>query len=230
MKKIGLIGRVGWPSTIDYYRIINEEANKKLGKLNAPEVIVYSLNFEPFMALQYSNKWKQSAEVLAKAALSLEKAGADFVLICSVTTNVAANMLQNKINIPVISIVESVAEAIHKRCVNRVLLLGTKVTMEYPFFEPELGARGIECVVPNKKDRQIIHDIIYRELCHNVVKKESKKKYLKIIKKMQRKGIKGVILACTEIPMLIEQKDLNIPVFNVSKLHAIKALELALKK
>lgn len=229
MKKIGLIGGVGWPSTIDYYRIINEEANKELGGLNAPEVIIYSLNFEPFMELQYASKWEESAEVLSNAALSLKKAGVDFVLICSVTTNVAANMVQRKVDIPIISIVEPLAEAIHKKGLKKVLLLGTKVTMEYPFFEPELKSSGIDCIVPNKKDRQIIHDIIYQELCLNVIKKESKSKYLHIIKKMQKKGIEAVILGCTEIPMLINQADLNIPAFDVTYLHAFKALRLALE-
>lgn len=227
MKKIGLIGGMGWSSTIDYYLTINEEANKKLGGLNAVEIIVYSLNFGPFMKLQYANKWEESAEILTRAASSLRKAGADFILICSVTTNAAAKRVQEKVDIPIVSITEPLAEAIHKKGLKRVLLLGTKKTMEYPFFSSELKSKGIKCVVPDKKDRQIIHDIIYKELCLNVIRKKSKDRYLHIIRKWQKKGIKGVILGCTEIPMLIKQKDLDIPAFDVTYLHALKALKLA---
>lgn len=229
MKKIGLIGGMGWSSTIDYYRIINKEANKKLGGLNAAEIIIYSLNFGPFMELQYANKWAESAQVLASAALCLKKAGADFILICSVTGNVAAKMVQKKIDIPIVSITELLAEEIHKKRLKKVLLLGTKVTMEYPFFSSELKSKGIKCVVPGKKDRKIIHDIIYKELCLNVIRKKSKDRYLHIIRKWQKKGIKGVILGCTEIPMLIKQKDLDIPVFDVTYLHTLKALKLAIE-
>lgn len=228
MKKIGLIGGVGWPSTIDYYRIINEVANKKFGNLTAPEVIIFSVNFEPLIKLQYANELKKAAAFLGKAARSLEAAGADMILICSATTNIAADLTQKYVKIPIINIAAATGWEIKKRGLKKVLLLGTKATMEQRFFRSELAKFNIDCVVPNKKDRNIIHRIIYDELCFNKIKASSKQKYLQIINLWIEQGIEGVILGCTEIPMLISQNDLSVPVFDIAKIHALEGLRLAL--
>lgn len=228
MKKIGLIGGVGWPSTIDYYRIINEEANKRFGNLASPPVIIYSVNFQPLIKLQYSNQWLKSAQILGQAARALEKAGADMILICSATTNIAAGMTQKYVKIPIINIAEVTAKEIQRHRLKKVLLLGTKATMEHRFFRSELAKFAIHCVVPSKTDREIIHQVIYDELCFNKVKPASKRKYLKIIDKFINQGIEGVILGCTEIPMLISPKDLDIPTFDITKIHALEGLKQAM--
>ncbi len=227
MKKIGLIGGVGWPSTIDYYRIINEAANKKFGDLTSPEVIIYSVNFQPLVKLQYSNQLKKSAAVLGQAALALEKAGADMILICSATTNIAAKLTQKYVKIPIVNIAEATGKEIKKRKLKKVLLLGTKATMEHHFFRSELAKFDIDCAVPNQTDREIIHQVIYDELCFNKILPASKQKYLSIIDKFVKKGIEGVILGCTEIPMLIDEKDLAMPTFDIAKIHALEGLKLA---
>ncbi|MBI5414886.1 aspartate/glutamate racemase family protein [Candidatus Peregrinibacteria bacterium] len=229
MKKIGLIGGVGWPSTIDYYRIINQEANKKFGNLCSPEILIYSLNFEPLMRLQYQGKWEESAQVLIQAAQSLEKAGADCVLICSVTTNIPSKRVQEKISIPLLSIITPCARIIQKMGLKTVGLLGTKATMGHSFFRDGLSKFGISVITPDESERNVIHKVIYNELCKNEIKSESREKYLKIINALVSVGAEGVILGCTEIPLLISSADVNIPSFDITHLHALEAFNFAIE-
>lgn len=227
MKKIGLIGGVGWPSTVDYYHIINGLSNREFRSLESPEILIYSLNFEPLRKLQYENRWPETTIILGNAARSLEKAGADFILICSVTTNIPCDDVQKFVKIPVISIADPVAHEIQRNHLDVVALLGTKATMEHPFFASKLAQYGIKVIVPERDERTVIHDIIYDELCHNIVRPESKKKYLDIVHSLLYRGALGVILGCTEIPMLISPDDLSVPVFDVTRLHAEEAFRLA---
>lgn len=227
MKNIGLIGGVGWPSTIDYYRIISEEANKKAGDLSSPNILIYSVNFEPLKRLQLSGQWEKTVPILSDAAVNLEKAGADFILICSGTTNISSHGVQESVSIPIIDIVEPTAVVIGKMGIKTVGLLGTKPTMEHPFFQSRLAEFGIKALVPNESDRGLIHDVIYQELCLNIVRKESKREYLRIVESLIELGVEAIILGCTEIPMLISPSDITVPVFDIAKLHALWAVDRA---
>jgi len=168
--------------------------------------------------------------LLAKGAVALEKAGADYIFICSVTTNISREYVQKSVKVPIVSIIDALADPIKDKSINTVGLIATKSTMDYPYFIPKMKEQGIKCIVPESSDRKIIHDVIYDELVWNKVYPASKKKYLAIIEKLKLKGAKGIILGCTEIPMLVNQSDIDIPVFDVTELHCKKAIELALEE
>jgi aspartate racemase len=226
MKTCGLIGGMSWESSAEYYKIINEEINKKLGALHSGKIILYSVDFEEIVLQQKTGDWQGSAEILSNAAVSLEKAGADFIMITTNTMHKVAGGVAEAVNIPLIDIRAVTAEEIKKQKLNKVLLLGTKFTMEDVFYADYLKNAGINVTVPNENDRNLIHKIIFDELCMGVTKKESKKEFLDIIKKS---NTDGVILGCTEIGMLINQKDLkDVKVLDTTVLHAKKAVDLML--
>ncbi len=225
MKTIGLIGGMSWESSLVYYKIINEYTNKLLGSQNNAKSIMYTVNFEEIEKLQHQNRWNELAEILKKASLSLEKAGADFIVICTNTMHKLLLQIEPFVNIPFLHIAKATAEEIKKNGVKKVLLLGTKFTMKEDFYKNILIKEGIEIKIPNEKDMELIHKIIYNELCLGKIKEESKKIYLEIIKKH---NVEGVILGCTEIGLLISQNDLDIKVFDTTKIHAKKAVEYAL--
>ena len=223
MKKCGLIGGMSWESTLTYYKIINEEINKKLGYLHSGEIILYSLDFEVIAKLQRENNWEKSGEILANVAKNLENAGADFVLICTNTMHKVADNVKKSINVPLIDIRDVVIEEIKKRDLKKVLLLGTKFTMEDIFYKDYLIKKNIEIIVPSLKERDFIHKVIFNELCLGITKATSKEEFLKIINSYK---VDGVILGCTEIGMIVNQDDLNIEILDSTLLHANKAVEL----
>ena len=227
MKTIGLLGGMSWESTLEYYRIINEEVAKRLNGLHSAKIILYSFDFDEIAELQIKNRWNELGEILAEKAKMLEKAGADFILICTNTMHKVADYVQRRISIPLLSIIDCVAEEIVKKGIERVGLLGTKFTMEDGFYEDGLRRYGLDVVIPDEEDRNEVHRIIFEELCRGIFKDSSKKKLIEIIEKLKMKGAEGVILGCTELPLLVKQAD--IPIFDSTKIHAVYAVEFALR-
>lgn len=225
MKKIGIIGGVGWPSTVDYYRLISEASNKHFKNYSCPPILIYSLNFEEIKGFHFKKAWEETVPLLVEAAQALERAGADFILIASGTTNIPFRAVQAHVQIPILNIVQPTAEEVLNCGLKKIILLGTKATMEHAFFRSELEKKGLEVVVPNEDEREVIHRVIYEELCANVIRIESKVAYIKIVERLVKEGAEGLIMGCTEIPLLISQADFNVPVFNMSELHGLKAFE-----
>lgn len=229
MKTIGLIGGMSWESTVTYYQIVNETIKRELGGLHSAKVFLYSVDFAEIEAYQANGEWDKSAEVLTEAALNLEKAGVDYIVICTNTMHKVAPQIQKALSIPVIHIAEATADELKKNAITRVGLLGTKYTMTQDFYKSKLIEAGIDVLIPDDEDVEIVNDIIYKELCLGIVSEPSKKKYLEIIEKLAGKGAQGVILGCTEIGLLIAQEDTDLPVFDTTQIHAGKAALLAIE-
>lgn len=228
MKTIGLIGGTSWVSTLEYYRVINETVKEKLGGAHSAHCILYSVDFEEFV-LKHEERWDEIAISYIDIAKKLEESGADFIIICANTMHKIAEDVQNNISIPLIHIVDAVAEKILEKKLRNVGLLGTKYTMEEDFYKKRLNEKyKIKPIVPKIHEREIIHDIIINELTYEVMKKSSKQKYIEIINNLILKGAEGVILGCTEIPLLIKENDVEIPVFDTTAIHAEAAVEYAL--
>ncbi len=229
MKTIGLIGGMSWKSSLEYYRIINEYVKEKLGGLHSAKSLMYSVDFDEIEKLQHQGNWKEATELMIDAAKRLEKGGADFVVICTNTMHKMANDVQNSITIPLLHIADATAEKIKAKRLKKIGLLGTKFTMEEDFYKGRLIKKyGLAVVIPNEKDRQIVHDVIYHELCLGKVNQSSKDKFIKIINKLVDDGAEAVILGCTEIPLLIQQKDVKVLLFDTTKIHAESAVEYSL--
>lgn len=229
MKTIGLIGGMSWESTVTYYQILNETVKQKLGGLHSAKILLYSVDFDEIEKYQSSGEWEKSAEVLSQAAMNLEKAGADFIVICTNTMHKVAPRIQSHISIPIIHIAEATADELIKRGISRVALLGTKYTMTQDFYKDKLLKAGIDVVIPDLAGIETVNDIIYKELCLGIISEASKKKYLEIIDELAEQGAQGVILGCTEIGLLIQQADTGLPVFDTTRIHAIKAAELSIE-
>ena len=230
MKTIGLIGGMSWESSLEYYRIINQQVKEKLGGLHSAKSLMYSLDFDLIEKLQQQEKWDELTSIMIKAAQGLEKGGANFVLICTNTMHKMAEDVQDNINIPLLHIADTTAERIKEKDLKKIGLLGTNFTMEEDFYKGRLtNKHGLEIIVPKKEDRQIIHQIIYQELCLGQIKPSSKDQYIEIINRLVDFGAEAVILGCTEIPLLFQQEDVNIPLFDTTSIHAETAVEYALK-
>ncbi|WP_411681319.1 aspartate/glutamate racemase family protein [Clostridium thailandense] len=231
MKKIGLIGGMSWESSLEYYRIINETAKLKLGGLHSAECIMYSVDFEEIEALQHQNKWEELTKIMVNTAERLKNAGADFIVICTNTMHKMASDIGNEVGIKVLHIAEVTGEKIIKKEMKKVGLLGTKFTMEGDFYKKVLKDKfNIDVVIPDEADRDIVHQVIYEELCKGIINEASREKYKRIIEQLASKGAEGIVLGCTEIPLLIKQEDVNIPVFDTTTIHAVSAVEFALDK
>ena len=229
MKTIGLIGGTTWVSTIEYYRIINETVKEKLGGAHSAHCILYSVDFDEFIA-QRIGKWDEIAKSFIDIGKKLENSGADLLVICANTMHKIADQIQNSVNIPIIHIADVTAERIVERGLKKVGLLGTKYTMEEDFYKQRLKNKyGIETIIPEADDRKIVHDVIMNELTYENIKDSSKQKYIEIINSLVSKGAEGIILGCTEIPLLIKQSDVNIPVFDTTTIHAKAAVEYSLR-
>jgi len=224
-----MIGGAGWPSTLEYYRIINQKTNKRLGGLNSAKIILSSFNYEMIDVLNKKNDHAGVYELVLDAALRLKKASADFLIICANTMNQYVEAIEKETELPVIHIADATAEEIKSQGLSRIGLLGTRFTMEMDFYKNRFNQFGIESIVPAKSDRDFIHSAIMDELLKEIFKKETKNKFLKIIDDLQNKGAEGVVLGCTEIPLLLKQKDVSIPVFNTLENHAKAAVSFALK-
>ncbi|MBI9054910.1 MAG: aspartate/glutamate racemase family protein [Bacteroidales bacterium] len=231
MKTIGLIGGMSWESSLEYYRILNEKVKSELGGLHSAKTILFSVDFEQIKILQHEGNWNELTEIMIDAAQSLEKAGADMIVICTNTMHKMANEVQNSINLPLLHIADATAHSIKDKKLRKVGLLGTKFTMEQEFYKNRLiDKHHIDVVIPNDNDRDIIHKIIYNELCLGNIKDASKKEYIRIINNLIEQGAEGVILGCTEIPLLIKQEDVTIPIFDTTTIHAEMAVLEALKE
>ena len=230
MKTIGLIGGMSWESSLEYYRIINEKVKKELGGLHSAKSILYSVDFENIKVLQHEGKWDELTNIMIDAAKSLEKAGANMVVICTNTMHKMANEVQDNINLPLIHIADATAQSIKKQNLKKIGLLGTKFTMEQEFYKGRLSEKhDLDVVIPNDKDRELVHKIIYNELCLGNIKDASKKEYIRIIDNLVQNGAEGIILGCTEIPLLIKQEDVSVPIFDTTTIHAESAVLEAIK-
>ena len=229
MKTIGLIGGMSWESTLEYYRIINETANLRLGGLHSAKCLMYSVDFEEIEVLQRENRWDELTNIMVDVAKNLKNAGADFIVICSNTMHKMAADIEEKAKIKVLHIAEATGKEIIKKDFKKIGLLGTNFTMEQDFYKKILkGSFDIDVIIPNEKERRIIHKIIYDELCNGIISDESKNEYIKIINNLVLNGAEGIVLGCTEIPLLIKQEDVDIPIFDTTKIHSISAVEFAL--
>lgn len=223
MKTIGLIGGMSWESTITYYRVINEVIKEKLGGLHSAKILLYSVDFDEIEQYQASGRWDKSAEVLADAGERLKRAGADVGVICTNTMHKVFDQVQAKVNMPFLHIADTTAEVLREHKITKVLLLGTKYTMTQDFYKERIKKADIEVVVPDENEIELINTVIYEELCLGKINQKSRQEYIKIIEKYAEQGAKGVILGCTEIGLLIQQKDISIPAFDTAYIHAKSA-------
>ncbi|WP_374124123.1 aspartate/glutamate racemase family protein [Leptotrichia hongkongensis] len=229
MKTIGLIGGMSWESTVTYYKIINETIKEKLGGLHSAKCILYSVDFQEIEECQANGNWEKSGEILGEAAYNLEKAGADFIVICTNTMHKVVNQIKEKISIPILHIAEMTAEKILEKGLKNIALLGTKYTMEQDFYKSKLIEKGINVIIPDKNDIEIINKVIYDELCLGIINSNSKKKFLEIVDKLRNKGAEGIILGCTEIGLLIKNEDTDVPLFDTAIIHAEQAAIYSIK-
>lgn len=229
MKTIGLIGGMSWESSVEYYRIINETVRHRLGKLYSAESIMYSFNFAEIEALQMAGKWDEATQVMIEAARRVVAGGAQVVLICTNTMHLMADEVQAAIDVPLIHIADAAADAVQAKGLRKVALLGTRFTMEQDFYRGRLArAANLEVIIPEEGERQVIHRTIYDELVAGEIKDESRAKFLAIIERLVAEGAQGIVLGCTEIPLLVKQADVAVPVFDTTTIHATAAVDFAL--
>ncbi|ADZ92615.1 aspartate/glutamate racemase family protein [Marinomonas mediterranea] len=229
MKTIGILGGMSWESTSLYYKIINEDTKKALGGLNSAKILLSSVNFAEIAALQHADNWPMLGEVLSSEAQRLEQAGANFLVIATNTMHKLVPEIQAKCQLPILHIADKTAELIVESGYKKVAFLGTRFSMESEFYVKRLSANyGLEVLIPNEQDREIIHNVIYKELCQGKISASSKKHYLQIIEKLRSEGAECVIAGCTEITLLIKQQDLAIPLFDTTQIHASAAAVNAL--
>jgi len=220
MKTLGLIGGTSWVSTLEYYRFMNELVNEKLGGGNYARLIIHSLNYGEVKKNNESNNWQANLQMILDACENMKAGGAKGIVLCANTMHMFAEEVEEKIQLPVIHIAEATATAIREKSISKVGLLGTRFTMEKEFFKRKLAERSIECIVPDEADRDFIHQTIADELGNGIFKEETQSKYLQIIQKLTDAGCDGVILGCTEIPLLIQQDDSPVPVFDTTFIHS----------
>lgn len=228
MKMIGLIGGMSWESTALYYRIINEQVKQQLGGLHSARSLMYSVDFHEIEKLQAAGEWQKAGEILAEAAISLEKGGADFIVLCTNTMHKVAQQITDAVSIPLLHIADATAQRIRKAGVKKVGLLATAFTMEQEFYKGRLNQSEIEVLVPDAAGRKVVHDIIYQELCLGVIRDESRAQYRKIIAELVEQGAEAIILGCTEITLLVKAEDASVPLFDTTLIHAEDAVKLAL--
>ena len=229
MKTIGLIGGMSAESTVTYYKVINSVINQKLGGFHSAKCLLYSVDFDEIERCQMSGEWEKSGEILADAARRLQKGGADFLVLCTNTMHKVAHAIQSAVNIPFLHIAEATARRVKDAGIGRVCLLGTAFTMEEGFYKDVLAKNGIDVIVPDADDRKTVNDVIYGELCHGVIKDESRAKFVGIINKAAALGARGAILGCTEIGLLVGDGDITLPVFDTALIHAEEAALAALE-
>lgn len=229
MKTIGLIGGMGWESSKLYYETINKRVQNVLGRAHSAKIIMVSVDFQEIKTLTFAQDWKAIGIIMAKSATQLEKAGADMIVLCTNLIHLVSDEIIKNTDIPFIHIADATGQAILKKGIKKVLLLGTKDTMEKDFYKTILQSQyDLEVLVPTSSKQQIIHDIIYNELLKGQFTNDSKQTILSIIKEIQTLGIEGVILGCTELNILIKEEDVSIPTFDTGKIHGYKAVETAI--
>lgn len=229
MKKIGLIGGMSWESSQVYYEIINEKVRDILGGFHSSKCVMESVDFAEIEKLQHIGDWKKLNKIMVESAKNLENAKADIIVLCTNTMHLCSEEITKNVNVPFLHIAVATGKKIKEKDISKVLLLGTKFTMEKEFFKNILYYDfGIEVIIPNEDDREAVHKVIYEELVHGRIKAKSKETYQRIINNSIKNGVEGVILGCTEIPLLIKSKDINIPTFDTTRIHAESAVEFAL--
>ncbi|MCC3439686.1 MAG: aspartate/glutamate racemase family protein [Oscillatoriales cyanobacterium] len=228
MKTIGLIGGMSWESSIEYYRIINEVTKSKLGGLHSAKSVMYSVDFAEIEALQHQSRWQEAAGLMVAAAQSLERAGADFIVLCTNTMHKLADEIEANIQVPFLHIADTTAEKIQSSGIQKIGLLGTRFTMEQDFYRGRLVDKyGIEVLIPNDDEREVVHRVIYEELCLGIINPESRKQYIEIMNSLVESGAEGIILGCTEIELLIHTGDAMVGLFPTTRIHAEAAVEKA---
>ena len=231
MKTIGLLGGMSWESTTDYYRTINTGIKENLGGLHSAQVALYSIDFGTMEKLQQKNDWQGAADLLIDAALKVQAAGADFLLICTNTMHKVADQVEASLQIPLLHIADATAEKLVADGIKTVGLLGTAFTMEEDFYRGRLKRNfDLEVITPNTSDREVVHNVIYQELCLGKTSNDSKTEYLRIIEALADDGAEAVILGCTEIGMLIKQSDTPVKLYDTAKIHAEAAVARSLEK
>jgi len=229
MKTIGLIGGMSWESTLPYYRQINELVKQRLGGLHSARIVLYSVDFHDIERLQHSGRWDEAGHLLAAAARSLEAAGADFLVLCTNTMHKVAPAIEAAVRIPLLHIADATAAEIRRTGLRRVGLLATRFTMEQDFYRRRLEDHGIGVIVPDAPDREVVHRVIYDELCLGSIRVDSRDRYREIIARLVGSGAEGIIFGCTEIGLLVSAADAPVPVFDTTAIHAANAVEFALQ-
>jgi aspartate racemase len=229
VKVIGLIGGMSWESTVPYYCCINEHVKRRLGGLHSARVVLYSVDFHDIEKLQHAGRWDEAGEILAAAARALAAAGADFIVLCTNTMHKVVGAIEGAVRIPVLHIADATAAEIERAGVRRVGLLATRFTMEQEFYRGRLESQhGIDVIVPEPAERDLVHDVIYDELCLGVISDTSRERYREIITRLVERGAEGIIYGCTEIGLLVSQADSPVPVFDTAQIHAAAAVDFAL--
>lgn len=219
---------MSWESSAEYYRIINKEVKNKLGGLHSAKCLLYSVDFDEIERFQAAGDWDQAGERLGNVAFALEKAGADFIVLCTNTMHKVTSHIEEKIQIPILHIADATANQIQKATIQTVGLLGTSYTMEQDFYKSRIESRGIKVITPTKRERDMINKVIYEELCVGRIRPSSKKYYEEVMNRLVAHGAEGIILGCTEIGLLVQQEDSKVPLFNTTVIHALEAVHLAL--
>ena len=229
MKIIGLLGGMSWESTVPYYRQINESVKERLGGLHSAKLILYSVDFHEIERLQHAGDWVAAGALLAQAAQALERAGAEFLILCTNTMHKVASAIEADVKIPLLHIADPTAAEIKKAGFKKIGLLGTRFTMEQDFYRGRLTEKhGLDVLTPSPEDRAIVHDIIYQELCLGIIEPASRTHYQRIMAQLKADGAQAIILGCTEITLLVDQTDADLPLFDTTRLHAQHAAEWAL--
>jgi aspartate racemase len=230
MKTIGLVGGMSWESTLEYYRIINEAVKERLGGFHSARIVIVSVDFAEIESLQHKGEWDRMAVMLGEAFRAVERGGADFALLCTNTMHKVFDRIQEAVRIPLVHIVDVTGREIKGRGLGRVGLLGTRFTMEQDFYKGKLARDyGLEVLIPDEAERQVIHGILYNELCLGQIKDASRDVFKEIIRRLQGRGAQGIILGCTEIPLIVKPEDSDLPLFDTTALHAKAAVDLALQ-
>ncbi|MBM7578687.1 aspartate/glutamate racemase family protein [Jeotgalibacillus terrae] len=229
MKTIGLIGGMSWESSASYYRIINEKVKARLGGLHSAKCVLYSVDFDEIERYQAEGDWESAGKRLAEAAVSLENAGADFVVICTNTMHKVIDDIEKKVNIPVLHIADATAKQIHQADIRKVGLLGTKYTMEQDFYKERLTSQDIHVLIPDQDARHQINRIIFEELCLGQIRPDSRDYYKAVIQQLINDGADGIVLGCTEIGLLISPEDVTVPIFDTAEIHATEAVKMSLR-
>ncbi len=230
MKTLGLLGGMSWESTADYYTLINEGIKENLGGLHSAKILMYSVDFAELADCLAKDDWNTIGDILITASKNIEQSGADCIMICTNTMHNVADAIKAEINIPLIHIAEVTADALKKAGISKAALLGTKMTMELPFYKEKLNAQGIEAVMPNKEDRALLNAIIFDELCLGIKEDTSKEHMLRMIAQLKEQGAQAVILGCTELGGVIKQTDTDMQLFDTTVIHVKSAVDFALEK
>ena len=230
MKTIGMLGGMSWESTLTYYRLLNEGVKQQLGGLHSARICLVSVDFAEIEKLQHQDSWEEMATLLGHAASAVEKGGADFLLICTNTMHKVAPQVAAALTIPLLHIADATASLLQKNGMTKVGLLGTRFTMEEDFYKRRIAENfGIEVLIPDAQERELLHRVIYKELCLGIIQEQSRQQFLDIINRLGAQGAQAVILGCTEIAMLVQQGDTPVPLYDTTTIHAQAAVEFALQ-